>query len=315
MPVSGLRPVYTAEGGGSTSKSVAQKAATQKRTPVPKPVAEPPKGTVPKPSPVTAPQSSSNPSAGTQASQAEPDYMKYVKYYGSPETYARLIQEKESRGIPLDDPAAAEAFKKAYPGYFDPRMQALGNRLAEQMVSAASDTMAASLNSTTTAPQQAPSSSASPAPSAPPITPSTAVSPQPSPLVEPPKPKIEIPVAKPNEPPKFELISGNVPVEGIEPVSSDTQAQAQVEELPKGLGGFMLQGGALMPSPEVLYNHYKSLTGRDSEEARQQLQAAYEGGAVPMWMASDPVWRAVFAKAGVNPRELRVNALKRRLGR
>lgn len=327
MPVSGLRPVYTAEGGGSTSKSVAQKAATQKRTPVPKPVAKPPKGTVSKPTPIT-----------------EPDYTKYINYFGSPEAYAKAIQEKEAAGVPLSDPQAAAAFKQAYLQLFsssNPKAQAIEKRLqsaqaepdeGSALTSVTYDTSDRKGDVTPTVAETM-SSSGGKMPAmagtiikeSEPLQPislgptqgtSSAVPAFPS-VELPPAPKVEQPKTEQPKTPEPEKIPENVSTEGVAPAekSKGTEAQIQGEELPKGLGGFMLQGDTLTPSPEVLYSYYKALTGREDENAYKQLQASYEGGAIPMWMASDPVWRAVFAKAGVNPRELRVNALKRRLGR
>lgn len=119
---------------------------------------------------------------------------------------------------------------------------------------------------------------------------------------------------------KVETVQENVPVEGVEPAQQAQQTTAQAEA-PRGSSGFILQGGALPPSPavsaEALYDYYRRLTGREDEGVRQflagpQFQAALQG-AVPAWMAADPVWRALLARAGVNPRQLRLEALRSRL--
>ena len=43
----------------------------------------------------------------------------HAAYFGSAEAYAAAIKEKERKGIKLDDPAAAAAFKRAHPELFD----------------------------------------------------------------------------------------------------------------------------------------------------------------------------------------------------
>lgn len=54
----------------------------------------------------------------TTVTQTTPSYASNIKYFGSPEAYAKAIMEKEASGQKLSDPAAAEAFKKAYPELF-----------------------------------------------------------------------------------------------------------------------------------------------------------------------------------------------------
>ncbi|MFZ5650153.1 MAG: hypothetical protein ACOY4I_04775 [Bacillota bacterium] len=45
-------------------------------------------------------------------------YNQHLGYFGSPQAYADAINQKESVGMTLDDPAAAAAFKWDYPQYF-----------------------------------------------------------------------------------------------------------------------------------------------------------------------------------------------------
>jgi hypothetical protein len=70
-----------------------------------------------------------NPQAASQFKAAFPDlfkqqptttksYERYVNMFGSPEAYAAEIKRKEGADIPLTDTAAAEEFKKAFPGLF-----------------------------------------------------------------------------------------------------------------------------------------------------------------------------------------------------
>ena len=60
------------------------------------------------------------PKVTTPSYQAStPTYQQHIEYFGSPQTYASAIQTAEaSGGRGLSDPAAAAAFKAAYPQYF-----------------------------------------------------------------------------------------------------------------------------------------------------------------------------------------------------
>jgi hypothetical protein len=74
-----------------------------------------------------------------------------------------------------------------------------------------------------------------------------------------------------------------------------------------GPGGFQYAGQAqtALPTADSLYALYKRISGgQDNEGMRQYLaspefQAILQSGQVPMWMASDPVWRLYLMRLGV----------------
>jgi len=124
----------------------------------------------------------------------------------------------------------------------------------------------------------------------------------------------------PTQAPKVETVPENVPVEGVTEQRQDTSTST-TPEAPRGSSGFLLQAGSLPSTPVVsadaLYDYYRRLTGREDEGVRQflaspQFQSALMG-TVPAWMAADPIWRAILARAGVNPQQLRLDAIRQRL--
>lgn len=98
-------------------------------------------------------------------------------------------------------------------------------------------------------------------------------------------------------------------LQGITP-AEDVQA-AQPQEQPKSAlpstpGGFVQQAAALpyLPSVDKLYDLYKQVFGKEDEGikaylASPQFQGILSGGAVPMWMQADPLWRLYLARLGV----------------
>jgi len=248
------------------------------------------------------PTSSSKSKAPTSPSKPYEGHIK--NYFGTPENYAIAIQLKEALGQPLDDPAAAEAFKRDYPHLFSTslfetlgltsqqqqqRQQQVMPEWAQDFMSSVTETMAGFSKALQSL--------------------------QPPPL--PPMPEMM-------QPPQIqqpETIQENVPVEGVE--TPQTEQPQATPEAPRTASGFVLQAGRLPASPmvsaESLYDYYKKLTGREDENVRQflaspQFQSALQG-VVPAWMAADPVWRLLLTRAGVNPRQLRLEAIRERLNK
>ncbi|WP_026487639.1 hypothetical protein [Caldanaerobius polysaccharolyticus] len=253
-----------------------------------------------------------------------PDYARSVGhtlFFGSPEAYAEAIKTKEAAGIPLDDPAAAAQFKQNYPQLFStPQTQqqqqttpsdwwaqflqdymqsseARINALQSQLSSLQNQNQfLSSMSSQLQSQNQALSDLIRQLQN-----------------VQPPQ--------LPTQETKVETVQENVPVEGVE--QTQPQQQTTQTEAPKGASGFVLQGGTLPSTPavtaEALYDYYRRLTGREDESVRQflagpQFQAALQG-AVPAWMAADPIWRLLLTRAGVNPKQLRLDTLRERLNK
>jgi hypothetical protein len=89
-------------------------------------------------------------------------------------------------------------------------------------------------------------------------------------------------------------------------VQAAQPAQQPTEEAPKNTGGFVINSTPLesMPSVDKLFNLYKQVFGQGDQQVQAylggpQFQGMLHGGRVPLWMASDPMWRSYFQKLGL----------------
>lgn len=103
------------------------------------------------------------------------------------------------------------------------------------------------------------------------------------------------------EPPKLQDIT---PAEDIKAAQPQEQPK---DVLPRTAGGFVQPYAPLpyLPSVDRLFDLYEQVFGKKPDEQVRayltgpQFQGVLQGGTVPMWMSSDPLWRLYLARLGV----------------
>ena len=100
-------------------------------------------------------------------------------------------------------------------------------------------------------------------------------------------------------------------LQDITPAEDVAAAQPAPEQpasaLPRTASGFVQQyvGVPYLPSVDKLFDIYQQVFGKSADEQTQQylvgpqFQGVLRGGAIPLWMSSDPLWRLYLAKLGV----------------
>jgi hypothetical protein len=287
-------------------------------------------------------------SATTATRTAEERAAGHTQYFGSPEAYARAIESKISSGQALSDPGAATAFAKANPGLFSSAtLYALtgeGPGPAGDVPPMTTGSASArrwedwpwSSSGYYGSPEEEAAwkswweSGGQPPPGAIPYTSKTASligllnaitrrqAERAAPVGGWSMPEFELPKVEVPPPPKVEAEPKH------ETIAPEEAPKAPEEHLPKGMsragaGGFMMEAplAAVAPSVEDLLAQYEAVfgpqEGRAREYAREYLASPYFqrvlGGAVPMWMQADPLWRLYLHRLGL----LR-QAVERRLG-
>lgn len=104
------------------------------------------------------------------------------------------------------------------------------------------------------------------------------------------------------ETPKLQDITPAEDVAAAQPAQEQTASA-----LPRTASGFVQQyvGVPYLPSVDKLFDIYQQVFGKSADEQTQQylvgpqFQGVLRGGAVPLWMSSDPQWRLYLAKLGV----------------
>ena len=104
------------------------------------------------------------------------------------------------------------------------------------------------------------------------------------------------------ETPKLQDITPAEDVAAAQPAQEQTASA-----LPRTASGFVQQyvGVPYLPSVDKLFDIYQQVFGKSADEQTQQylvgpqFQGVLRGGAVPLWMISDPQWRLYLAKLGV----------------
>jgi len=104
------------------------------------------------------------------------------------------------------------------------------------------------------------------------------------------------------ETPKLQDITPAEDVAAAQPAPEQTASA-----LPRTASGFVQQyvGVPYLPSVDKLFDIYQQVFGKSADEQTQQylvgpqFQGVLRGGAVPLWMSSDPQWRLYLAKLGV----------------
>ncbi|BCV23294.1 hypothetical protein [Gelria sp. Kuro-4] len=215
-------------------------------------------------------------------------YDKYIKAYGSAEAFGAEIKRKRAAGLPFDDPEAVTEFERDYPGI--DTGQLVGTGVAGGV---------AGFGNLGSANIYAPGPGSAQAAPSPTRTVEQPSSPPPITIELPKLPELpSVPPAVITQPPQVEVPAGTTP---------ETQAPPPVEEkdrLSKGPGGFVerITPLANVPSVEELYNLYKDVTGQESEAVKQYLGSqqfqGVLGGAIPLWMRNDPVWRLYLTRLG-----------------